>query len=29
LWPYAVVVYALLRVSRAQPREGGRTHGAT
>jgi hypothetical protein len=29
LWPYAVVVYALLRVSRAQPREGGRTQGAT
>jgi len=29
LWPYAVVVYALLRVSRAEPREGGRIQGAT
>jgi hypothetical protein len=29
LWPYAVVVYALLRVSRAAPREGGRIQGAT
>ena len=29
LWPYAVAVYALLRVSRAQPREGGSSQGAT
>ena len=29
LWPYAVVVYALLRVSRGEPREGGPTQGAT
>ena len=29
LWPYAVVVYALLRVSRTEPREGGRIQGAT
>lgn len=29
LWPYAVVVYALLRVSRAEPREGRRIRGAT